>query len=78
MQVVVRVRPFSEREETAGTLPVVTASTEKREVTIVKGAGARQSRSTFVFDDVFTSFSTQQEVFDRTLAPVIGDVLGGY
>ena len=35
-------------------------------------------RSTFAFDDVFTSFSTQKEVFDQTLAPVIGDVLAGY
>ena len=78
IQVVVRLRPMSERELKGNTLPVVTASTEKKEVTVIKGSGARTLRSTFAFDDVFTSFSTQKEVFDQTLAPVIGDVLNGY
>ena len=78
IQVVVRLRPMSERELKGNTLPVVTASTEKKEVTVIKGSGARTLRSTFAFDDVFTSFSTQKEVFDQTLAPVIGDVLAGY
>ncbi len=78
VQVVVRLRPMSERELKGNTLPVVTASTEKKEVTVIKGSGARTLRSTFAFDDVFTSFSTQKEVFDQTLAPVIGDVLNGY
>ena len=74
IQVVVRLRPMSERELKGNALPVVTASTEKKEVTVIKGSGARTLRSTFAFDDVFTSFSTQKEVFDQTLAPVIGDV----
>jgi kinesin family protein 11 len=78
IQVVVRLRPMSDRELKGNTLPVVTASTEKREVTVIKGTGARTLRNTFAFDNVFTSFSTQQEVFDQTLAPVISDVLGGY
>ena len=78
IQVVVRLRPMSERELKGNALPVVTASTEKKEVTVIKGSGARTLRSTFAFDDVFTSFSTQKEVFDQTLAPVIGDVLQGY
>ena len=78
IQVVVRLRPMSARELKGNTLPVVTASTEKKEVTVIKGTGARTLRNTFAFDNVFTSFSTQREVFDQTLAPVIGDVLGGY
>mmetsp|Transcript_13269 Transcript_13269/g.49619 ORF Transcript_13269/g.49619 Transcript_13269/m.49619 type:complete len:247 (-) Transcript_13269:15-755(-) len=78
IQVVVRLRPMSEREQKGNTLPVVTASTEKKEVTVIKGAGTRTLRSTFKFDNVFTSFSTQKEVFDQTLAPVIADVLDGY
>ena len=78
IQVVVRLRPMSERELKGNALPVVTASTEKKEVTVIKGTGARTLRNTFAFDNVFTSFSSQKEVFDQTLAPVIDDVLGGY
>ena len=55
IQVVVRLRPMSERELKGNTLPVVTASTEKREVTVIKGTGARTLRSTFAFDNVFTA-----------------------
>ena len=78
IQVVVRLRPMSQRELKGNTLPVVTASTDKKEVTVIKGTGARTLRNTYAFDNVFTSFSTQKEVFDSTLAPVISDVLGGY
>jgi kinesin family protein 11 len=78
IQVVVRLRPMSQRELKGNTLPVVTASTDKKEVTVIKGTGARTLRNTYGFDNVFTSFSTQKEVFDSTLAPVISDVLGGY
>ena len=78
IQVVVRLRPMSQRELKGNTLPVVTASTDKKEVTVIKGTGARTLRNTYAFDNVFTSFSTQKEVFDSTLAPVISDVLDGY
>ena len=54
IQVVVRLRPMSERELKGNTLPVVTASTEKKEVTVIKGTGARTLRNTFAFDNVFT------------------------
>eukprot|EP00959_Pyramimonas_sp_CCMP1952_P025120 527172-Pyramimonas_sp.AAC.2 len=78
IQVVVRVRPFSEKEKENKTLPVVTASSENKEVTIIKGTGPRQQRSTFKFDSVYTSFTTQQQIFDETLAPVVEDVLKGF
>jgi hypothetical protein len=58
-------------EKKHGTLPVVSASTGDKTVTVIKGKGARQVRQQFSFDNVFTSFSTQEEVFDETLKPVI-------
>ena len=61
----------STTEKKHGTLPVVTASTGDKTVTVIKGKGARQVRQQFSFDNVFTSFSTQEEVFDETLKPVI-------
>ena len=78
VQVVVRMRPLNERELKGNTLPVVTASTEKKEVTVIKGSGTRQQRTTYNFDNVLTSFSTQSDVFSQTIAPVLNDVLGGF
>ena len=78
VQVVVRLRPMNDKEQSEGTLPVVTASTAKKQVTVIKGVGPKQARTSFSFDNVFTSFSTQQEVFTETLRPVIGDVLKGF
>ena len=52
VQVVCRLRPLNRREQAVGTTPVVTASTERKEVTIVKGSGKAQVRNTFQFDNV--------------------------
>jgi len=70
VQVVVRLRPMNENEKKEGTLPVIKAKTQEKSVTVIKGQGSRQARSTFSFDHVFTAFSTQTEVFDE-LKPVI-------
>jgi len=69
---------MNEREKKHSTLPVIKASTVDKTVTVIKGQGHRQARSTFAFDNVFTAFSTQEEVFEATLKPVIRDVLQGY
>ncbi|GMI41654.1 hypothetical protein TeGR_g5245 [Tetraparma gracilis] len=78
VRVVVRLRPMNERELAVNTLPVVTAKTNDRSVTVIKGSGARQQRSQFQFDNVFSSFSTQDEVYSSVISPVIKDVLNGY
>ena len=78
VQVVVRLRPLNEREKKHGTLPVISASTSDKTVTVIKGTGSRQVKSSYKFDNVFTSFSTQEDVFEATLQPIIRDVLNGY
>lgn len=71
VQVVVRLRPMNETEKKHGTLPVVTASTQDRTVTVIKGQGSRQIKTSFCFNNVFTAFSSQEEVFEETLKPVV-------
>jgi hypothetical protein len=78
VQVIVRLRPLNEREMKHGTLPVVSASTKDKTVTVIKGKGKNQNKSTYKFDNVFTSFSTQEDIFEATLQPIIRDVLNGY
>jgi hypothetical protein len=78
VQVIVRLRPLNEREMKHGTLPVVSASTKDKTVTVIKGKGKNQNKSTYKFDNVFTSFSTQEDIFEATLQPIINDVLNGY
>ena len=69
VQVVVRLRPLNGREQRGNTTPCVTASTTDNSVTVIKGAGKAQTRSTYKFADVFGSFTTQEEIFDKTLEP---------
>jgi kinesin family protein 11 len=78
VQVVVRVRPFNNTEKKDSAVPVVTTNSQNAEVTIVKGSGSRQHKTTFRFDRVFGSFTTQEEIYEETLLPVIDDVLRGY
>jgi len=62
-----------------GTVPAAAASTERKEVVVARKMGAgRQSRMVFRFDEVLSSFSTQDDVFKATLAPLISQVLSGY
>eukprot|EP00438_Fugacium_kawagutii_P004390 Skav206464 [mRNA] locus=scaffold2787:1547:13287:- [translate_table: standard] len=80
VRVVCRIRPMNEKEKKAGAPPAATASTERKEVAVVRilAGGTRQVRSTFHFDDVLTSFSSQEDVFRATLQPLVGQVLAGY
>jgi Kinesin motor domain len=69
---------LNDREKKHGTLPVVSASTNDKTVTVIKGSGNRQAKTSYKFDNVFTAFSSQEEVFEATLQPVIRDVLMGF
>ena len=81
IQVVVRLRPVNAQEKREGTPPVVSSNTAESTVTLVRAAGkgsSAQSRSTFKADNVFGSFSTQEEVFDQTMPGILKDVLKGF
>merc|ERR1719401_1251285 len=78
VHVVCRVRPMSEREKATGMVPVVSASSDRREVVVARSLGGRQVRTTFSFDGVLGSFSNQEDVFTATVRPLIEQVLSGY
>ena len=77
VQVAVRVRPMNERELRGNTLPVVTALSTSKEVTLIKGSKERQSRQTFNFDHVRARrhdrhFFRQQPARPLNCAPALG------
>ena len=78
VRVAVRLRPMNENEKSRDTLPVVTASTEKAEVTLIRGNANRQQRQTYNFDEVHSSFSTQRDVFETAARPLVKDVVAGF
>lgn len=69
---------MSDREKATGMVPVVTASSDRREVVVARSMGGRQVRTTFNFDGVLGSFSTQDDVFNATVRPLVDQVLSGY
>ena len=77
IQVAVRVRPMNEKEERGNVLPIVNASEERKEITIVRGTGQRAIRHSYNFDHVFTGYTTQNEVFEP-IESMIDSVMQGY
>ncbi len=69
VQVVVRLRPMNEDEKKIGVTPVISASEESKTISVMKGDD--MTRSIYSFNNVFTEFATQKEVFDETLSPMI-------
>jgi hypothetical protein len=78
IKVVVRVRPMSDYETRQGILPVTMASTQDATVSVISGKERKQMKSTYTFDNVFTTFSTQEEVFKATVEPAIAYVMTGF
>mmetsp|Transcript_26755 Transcript_26755/g.37947 ORF Transcript_26755/g.37947 Transcript_26755/m.37947 type:complete len:108 (-) Transcript_26755:420-743(-) len=64
--------PLEEKLE--GTLPAISNSTEHKSISVIK----QKKCFTYKFKNAFGSFSTQQEVFEASLQPLIDDVLNGY
>lgn len=69
VRVVVRLRPMNEEEMKTGVTPVISASEEHKTISVMKGDD--MSRTIFSFNNVFSEFATQKEVFDGTLSPMI-------
>lgn len=69
VKVIVRLRPMNEMEKSIGVTPAVSASSEQNTVTVLKGQGF--TRAVYSFDNVFTGFASQEEVFQESLAHII-------
>jgi Kinesin motor domain len=79
VRVVVRARPFSEREKQDKRVCVVTCDSPGGRVEVHNpDGGANAHPKTFTFDAVYDEFSTQRAVYDETAFPLVESVLSGY
>lgn len=58
-------------------VPIISTDTEKRQITITS-TGMKKSTKTFTYDHVFGRFSTQEDVYKQTVAPMVTECLAGY
>jgi len=69
VRVIVRLRPLNDAEKRMGVTPAVSASSEHKTVTAIKGHG--MTKVVYKFDDVYNGFASQREVFDESIAGVV-------
>ncbi|KAJ3304161.1 Kinesin-like protein kif3b [Kappamyces sp. JEL0829] len=77
VRVVLRCRPFSEKEKAAGHSNVVKIEPKAGTVSILDPKQVDPPK-TFTFDNVFDSNCTQTEVYSTTARDIVSSVLNGY
>ena len=77
VQVVIRCRPQNKRERKKAEAIIVHTDEEKNEVTVQQRRD-KLAKKRFTFDHVFGETSTQQDVYDTVVQPVVAEVLEGF
>ena len=78
VQVILRCRPVSKQEKTQRLQPVVKCCEATREVTVTQQIANKQIGRTFTFDRVFGTSTTQADVYDAAITPIVSEVLDGF
>ncbi|KAL6781883.1 hypothetical protein ACKKBF_B09830 [Auxenochlorella protothecoides x Auxenochlorella symbiontica] len=78
IQVILRCRPPT-KEEVAGRAPQVVKCNEAlREITLNQTLGGKQLGRTYHFDRVFPGDTSQERLYDSTVAPLVEEMLEGF
>ena len=86
VRVIIRTRPFNKREADLGDWDIIEQSKEMGSVTITKPDTKDMNgklldtkvKTTFTFDGSYAQDSTQVEVFDESVKPMIQFCMDGY
>ena len=77
VQVVIRCRPQNKRERKKAEAIIVHTDEANHEVTVNQRRD-KLAKKRFTFDHVFGETSTQQDVYDTVVQPVVAEVLEGF
>ena len=78
VQVAVRCRPTNEEEKKSGQAQVISCNLGKKTCDVSYGVGTKKQTKTYSFDKVFGAYSTQEEVFDTMVSPIVQECLAGF
>lgn len=75
VKVMIRCRPFLPKEDPT---PVFSISEDARQITICKPKSAADHHRQFTFDHIFSTDSTQTEIYEQSTFLLVENVLEGY
>ena len=78
VQVAVRCRPMNQSERTAGQPSVINCDQQGRSIQVSYGPAGKKVSKSFAFDKVFGMYSTQEEVFEQMVRPIVEEALAGF
>ena len=71
-------RPPNAEEKKSNVPSVVQCEPESKQIRVNYGSGGKKVGKTFSFDKVFGMYSTQDQIFDGMVRPIIDETLSGF
>ena len=78
VQVAVRCRPLNNEEKKGNQSTIIACDTATKAVNVSYGPPGKKTNKTYNFDRVFGMYSTQEEVFDGIVRPIVEELLAGF
>lgn len=78
VQVAVRCRPSNAEEKKTNQPTVITCDSENKSLKVSFGPAGKKISKAYTFDKVFGMYSTQEEVFESIVRPIVDEALAGF